>query len=543
MKSHYNRMFFGMSRVSVILVAGIAFLGSVFTILHVLIGNVHTLPGTTYTWTGHYYLDYFYYLVPIGQGIRGDLMSQQQFSLFDNSIYPHLWPYILLGHLARLLQLNVFTAYWGSVFIFTFLLIFLIYFVIDMILSGEPFYLKFVALLFTLFSVPFAGYDFWYSQSIFFRRFEPIPHHLLSSIAVVSGFILTAKLLEGIGKSYTETIKKSLLIALILIGVASFNSYHVVMPLSAIAAAFFIYPFVFRPFKHSSFIYAMSVFIITVGLVGIFVMVLKNFYTDSTFMAAFKKTEVGLFLVPPLHTLILSIGPIVLLLPFGILRFFKSPNMMKYLIISIVVTGFALYFSDVDRMIGTHKGRFLTSYIYLFYGPTAAYGLKTLMNWSGKFKFIVFTLILLVIGWYITRYNIWVLGEVAGDRNINSPLSYLPKGIFSGLKFLEEQKENKAVLTTPSQFLGQVIPAFVGKKMYVARHIVTSFYEEKAARSNRFYLGMDRPEATEFVKSQGIGFVVLTSIEGYDSKVLYRYPFLKEIYKNKDIVIFEVKEK
>ena len=94
---------------------------------------------------------------------------------------------------------------------------------------------------------------------------------------------------------------------------------------------------------------------------------------------------------------------------------------------------------------------------------------------------------------------------------------------------------------TPSQFLGTVLPIFVRRRTYVARQIITPNYIDKNIRTSNFYLGaMTDQEALSFLRKNGLRFVALTSIEGYDVKQLFKYPFLKEIYRNKDIIIFKV---
>ena len=136
--------------------------------------------------------------------------------------------------------------------------------------------------------------------------------------------------------------------------------------------------------------------------------------------------------------------------------------------------------------------------------------------------------------------NISAFVEKLNDKNLNSPISYVPKGIVEGFKFLDRQPQRSNVLLTPSQFLGTVVSAFTDRRTYIARHAATPDYLDKNLRTSNFYLGaMSDDQALDFLKKNDLQFVVLTSIEGYDVNLLFRYPFLREIYRNKDIIIFK----
>ena len=86
------------------LVIVLSFIVAFLSMLHVILGYSKSPKEMVYLWTGHYYLDYFYYLTPIAQGIRGAIISYQQGATDDGTFYPHLWPYVVL--LNRDLQLQ-----------------------------------------------------------------------------------------------------------------------------------------------------------------------------------------------------------------------------------------------------------------------------------------------------------------------------------------------------------------------------------------------------------------------------------------------------
>ncbi len=251
------------------------------------------------------------------------------------------------------------------------------------------------------------------------------------------------------------------------------------------------------------------------------------------FASVFKNVESALRPSLGLKIVFLSHGPLIFLALLGLIGILKKLDPLKILLITFFVLSYGLYFSSVDKILGTHNGRFLSPLNYILLSSLAILALKRM-----RFNFILIFMLLI----YFLPVNLKVFGDTLNDRNISSPISYLAKGIIEGFRFLDKYPGKGDVLLTPSQFLGTVMPIYSARKTYVARQIVTPNYIEKNIRASNFYLGaMADKEAGEFLKKNGLKFVVLTSIEGYDVKVLYRYPFLKEIYKNKDIIIFKLK--
>ena len=529
------------------LVIALSLVVSVLGMLHVIIGFAKTPHGMTYLWTGHYYLDYFYYLTPIAQGARGILLSFSQAATDDPMRFIHLWPYTLVGYITRFLNLSPITIYWGSVFILSFLLAILIFKTIEILLERESFGMKVTALLLSVFAAPFflpvfQGkawtiylFDFWYSNSTFFRRLEPIPHHLLSSVFILAAFLITSELILNIKKlTLKKVVLNSLLVGLLSSAVFSFNSFNMLIPFGALSLTAFL--FILSCFWKRDYKSGFSLFLFLVINVGMFVTAgwaLRNYYAHTMFASVFKEVELALHQNSGFKTVFLSHGPLLIFSLFGLAGFLKKLDPLKILLMIFFLLSYGLYFSSIDKILGTHNGRFLSPLNYILLGSLAVLAIKKI-----RFNFIIIAILLL----YFLPVNLKVFGDILNDRNISSPISYLPKGIIDGFRFLDKYPEEGNVLLTPSQFLGAVMPIYVNRKTYVARQIVTPNYIEKNIRTSNFYLGaMTDKEAEEFLAKNGLKFVVLTSIEGYDVKILFRYPFLKGIYRNKDTIIFKVK--
>ena len=174
--------------------------------------------------------------------------------------------------------------------------------------------------------------------------------------------------------------------------------------------------------------------------------------------------------------------------------------------------------------------RFLSPLNYTLLAVLTVVGIKKLKT------LLVVCLILLLL---FIPGNFEGIRSQINDPNLVSPISYLPKGIIDGFKFLDTLPGKQTVLTTPAQFLGMIASIYSGKPVYLNRPGLYK-YDEKVNITARFYLGLlEERQAKEFLEKNQIGFIILTSIENYPLDKLGQYNFLKKIYQNKDIVIFQ----
>lgn len=546
-------------------VAVIAIITTTLSILHVLLGWAKTPANTQYMWTGHYYLDYFYYLQFIAQGLYGNLIAHQYFATGDNSLYIHLYPYLFIGYLAKLLHMSVIMAYWTSVCLFIFSIVFLMYAVIKNILKNQPFAIHICTLLFAIYAAPFFTilnidgkkqiglYDFWFSGSTLFNRFEPIPHHLLSIIGMLISFLLVEKIFDNNSEfSVWKSRNKITLLIIINALLMIFYPFGMIVFLFGLGL-FYITKIVSRPtFKKN--IYFTICFALTSLICLIVGYAIKQYYLHATtFTENFSSTELVFNQQISLFQLFRVIGPIALFFPFGLIGAFRNRNSLSSFYVLFTIGSIVLFFSPLNKMLGTHNARFLSPLNYITYAFLSVYGIQSISQIARKYKRLVFSILFITIFILITISTAQSFTRILQDKNIDSPISYLPKNIFTGFTFLDKQRDSKAVLTTPSQFIGQLLPVFVNKKVYIARQIATPGYESKASEADAFFRSsLTANNASTLLRDNGIGYVVLTSLEGYVatddfrtydfSGQLYKtYPFLSEIYKNKDIVIFKVK--
>lgn len=112
---------------------------------------------------------------------------------------------------------------------------------------------------------------------------------------------------------------------------------------------------------------------------------------------------------------------------------------------------------------------------------------------------------------------------------------YLPLEIKGGFEFLENRKET-GVLALP--LIESYVPAHTGKSVYCGHQDQTPGFQEKLINTINFYSGkFSAVEAERFLRENNINFVVYSDEEKQLGQL--KYPFLKSVYKNDRIEIFE----
>lgn len=529
------------------LVLIVTFIVSVLSILHVIIGYAKSPPGIVYMWTGHYYLDYFQYVQAIAQGMQGKWLLENPLSIEDNSkTFLGMWQNLIFGKVGQFFRLSPIATYWLTVFTLSFLLGLLIFKFIKRLLKDEAFSKQLIAYILTLFAAPFYKvikdngkvivqiYSFWSDKGVLWKRFDSIPYHLTAAILSILVLIWAGDTLEKINTLSARSILfRAIGISLTIIFLLTFSPASALLLVSAIGVynSFLFFKFLFK--KQIKFLGKIILFTsIIVAFVIPAALFIKTTIMSSYYRIAFD-FEKGWQVKFGLSQFFLTHGPLSLLAFLGIKNYLQKANHIRLLFLVFVLVSYVLFFSPVPVLLSTTNTRFLSPLSYTLFAVLTILWIKGL-----KSQIIVVVLLML----FFLPANITAFQNIINDKNIFSPISYLPKGMIGGFKYLNTIPEKGNVMLTPSQFLGCVLPIYTDRKVYVARHNITFKYMEKNITASNFYLGaMTDDQAHEFLEKNGLKFVVLTSIEGYDVKPLYRYPFLKEIYKNKDIVIFKLK--
>ena len=519
-----------------ILVINIGLITSIINILHVIIGYARTLPGQVYLATGHYYLDYFEYLQAISQGQHGQWLWENDYitSVKIKTIFG-MWQYLIFGKIGLLFHLSPTAAYWGTKIILSIILSVLIFFVIKKILINKPFYWQLAAYVLTLFSAPFfkivinnnlkiIPYRFWNDQATLFNRFGNIPYHISDQIVVLLLILIVTNSLDKIVSLSKKTVITRFIV---IVGLLSFLLSFSPASFLLIVASL-ILTLIWLLFSKQSFLKIKFLGII-LSIIFPLSVLMKNFYINK-FFGGVSQIESNWQIHPPLIFVLLTTGPILLFFWIGFKNYFRQLTTIKIIFFSFVFSSYLMFFSPLAFYLKTTNVRFLSPLNYTLLAVLTVVGIKKLKT------LLVVCLILLLL---FIPGNFEGIRSQINDPNLVSPISYLPKGIIDGFKFLDTLPGKQTVLTTPAQFLGMIASIYSGKPVYLNRPGLYK-YDEKVNITARFYLGLlEERQAKEFLEKNQIGFIILTSIENYPLDKLGQYNFLKKIYQNKDIVIFQ----
>lgn len=534
-----------MKAAKIITIVNFAFLVSILSILKVIIGFASTPPNFTYLAVGHYYLDYFEYLQQTAQGMMGHWTILNQFATDDPTKTILGWgQYLIIGKIAKFLHLSVVTGYWFGVFFLVFFLSLLIFFIIKRLLPNLGFFYQLIAWFFCLFAVPFfkvvneAGvnkivpHDFWYAQISFFNRFGGVPHHLSTGILTILILLISADIFDRLKTNVLPKIiyLKIITVTGLLVLLLTFAPFQVINLISAIFLLGFVSIFNKIPIKNLVYFLLFIVLIVfpTAWLI-------KISHDGSGLFQRAIAWETAQEYHPELSLVFLTTGPILIFAFFGLRRYLKQITNIKLLLLFYVVFVYLYFSSHLAHYLGTFNHRFLSPLAYVLFGTLAILGVKEIAGWFGKAKKIIAVfLIILLSGYFLWLTTIFLLFFNPVDQT-----SYLPNPIYSGLKFLGNQPEKKAVLT--SAYFGPIVPVFADKNVYIGRMIFTPDLEKKLVIADRFYRGeMSLNEAKKFVDNNKIGFVFLTFYDIYQPQNLEKYTFLKIIYDKENVKVYKV---
>ena len=515
----------------------ISVIASIINIFHVILGLAKTPVNFTYLATGHYYLDYFEYLQHIAQGKAGDWLPVSYFVTNNSLVDWRFFPYILLGKIAYIFNLSPMFIYWLSVFLLTVFILIGFYWLIKIMLNQEPFYLKIFAFIIAIVSGPFYKiifsngrvsldpYDFWYGPSFFYRRFEPIPYHLLGILLLILIIIIT----NNLWKKFNETTNKKVLLTgltvAVLIAVSmTFSPFALFSFIPALLIMSFIYFIKEKKLRVKIFLFNLIIFTLVIPTA---ILLRKSTgYGGFNFEIAWIQHVSWWFLL-------LSLGPMVLFFPFGLYDYFKKYNFVKYLLFIFTLISFGLFFSPIAYYLGVHNLRFFSGVSYIFYGVLTVLGIKNISILFKKYsKATVFILsaFLILYSLFLVFNKIKLKITDSDSRVPIVNISYVPNSLIAGLKTIATFQDIQNVLVAPYSNIRLLVPIFGSRRVF------------NLDIANQFFTGqMKEEEAKRFFKKNNIGYVVLSYLDNYDLNSLRQYHFLKLTFSNRIIKVWQLK--
>lgn len=530
-------------------VVTISIIVATINIFHVIIGLAKTPTGFTYMATGHYYLDYFEYLQHIAIGISGSWIPTNYFTTDPTLTDWRFFPYVLLGKVALIFHLSPMMAYWIAVFFLTVLTLIGFYYLINLMLIKEAFFFKIIAFLITIFSGPayqiiinksqliLNPYDFWYGPTSFIRRFEVVPYHTLGLLLLLLIVIFINKIWEKISNfSKKILLFKSFSVAILLTVLMTF------LPLvlaSLIPALLIISTIRFIKYKKDrSKIFSFNIILLIFLIPTAFILRHSTGYSGWNF-------EINWINHDPWWYVLLSLGPMILFFPFGLRAYLKENNFLRQLLLIFTLVSYGLFISPLAYYLGTHNLRFFSSISFVCYGVLTVFGIKKISSLFRRYSKVTVVLISLLLISYSSFLTFYSLNKRLLGLDAGSPetiWTYLPSPIIEGLQLLHNYPQAN-VLTGPYGGIGMFVPIFSYRRVYVGHPslILNPNIEKKRTISYLFYSGtMSDKEAINFIKTNKIGFIILTSYDNFDPNIINRYTFIKPIFVKESIIIWKV---
>jgi hypothetical protein len=515
-------------------------------------GAFQTPPEQTYLAIGHSYLDYLEYTQQIAQGIFGHTSVANQFTTNDPTQTIIGWgQYLLIGYIAKFFHAPPFLAYWVAVFLLSTCVLLTSFFLIRKILHAQPFSYQLTAFLFSIFAVPFVTIslnpfiitpmEFFYSPISLFHRLGGVPHHLMTTLFICIGILLSSTILQnGIEKKWRQFYTKLILFILLSLALLTFAPLQIFSLLSSIGTTtcFYIWWYWQRQ-KHITNLKPFVIFLFVLGITMLpAALCIKSIHgSQELFLRAIAWERTQQYHATLLE-LLGTLGPILFLVPFGIRRYFKSLTPIKLILFFFVAFSYLYFSTDLAYFFGTFNQRFLTPLSYVLFAILAINGLRSITH---KFPHIpllstgIITLYLL----YFTIVTILILKSFGGS----DALGYMPNDFFTGIKILNQQSDTKAVLTSSYKNLGILIPSIIDRNVYVGRIIFTPDYPQKQNTADQFYAGnMDEKEAYQLLQANNIGYIIVSTIEPYPKENMLKYPFITQLYENSFLTILQFHE-
>ncbi|EKE14840.1 MAG: hypothetical protein ACD_12C00272G0006 [uncultured bacterium] len=536
-----------MKKIQWLTVATISIIVSTINIIHVVIGSAKTPTGFTYLATGHYYLDYFEYLQHIATGISGRWLPINNFTTDPTLVDWRFFPYILLGKIAWFFHLSPIITYWVSIFFLTLLTLIGFYYLINLMLQKETFTLKIIAFLIAIFSGPaykifvnngqliLNPYDFWYGPAAFIRRLEAIPYHALGLLLL----LIIVFFVNNIWRNIHILSNKSILINSIMVSIlsAALLTFSPLSLASLVPALLIISTIYYIKLKSDRLKIFLLNGILLMVLIPIGLILRHNIgYGGISF-------EMNWISRDPWWFVLFNLGPIILFFPFGIKEYLKENNFLKQLLLVFTLVSYCLFISPAAYYLGIHNLRFFSSISYIFYGVLTVLGIKKISSMfknKGKIIILLISSVLIFYSSFLTFYTLYKRAAGLDPTTPETIWTYLPSPIIEGLKLLQNYPQRN-VLVGPYGGIGMFVPTFSYKKVYVSHPAGTPDFEKKQSTAYHFYSGMmTKEEANKFIKRNKIGFVILTSYDNFDAKIISHYSFLKSIFLKPSITIWTV---
>jgi hypothetical protein len=362
-------------------------------------------------------------------------------------------------------------------------------------------------------------------------------------ILIIFILLLADRLISGLSSlNWPRLLKKTLIFVLLLVFLLTFDPFQVINLMSSFLIVGWIYFNLCLLKNNKKGVLKLIVFL---GLTSIIV-IPSAIYIKISLQSIdyFKRAslwEITQQNYPGFWEFFAVTGPILIFIPFGIKAFFKSTIPLKFLFFFYTFFCYIYFYSPLAAYFGGHNGRFVDPVVYVLFGVLTILGIKAITGLLTKKPILITTVIIFFLGYFLIVTSVIYKSLPGVDV-----FSYFPKELITGIKVIDQQPDKKVVLTSPMLPLGAIVPSIVDRKVYLGNFLSTPNYDNKTVIVDQFYEGiMTDEQAKQFVIENNIGYVILSPLEthqygNYKASTLEAYSFLRKIYENSAVKIFQV---
>ncbi len=495
-----------------------------------------------YIWIAHYYADYFLYVSQIAQGVRGNWIFSR--AMYTNEFIPDTWVYwpnVLIGKVGSIVNTSPFILYSLSLLIFVVLLLFLIYTLTRHVFPTQP-HIQLLAFLFCATASNFPNinalitrnefslmHEMWFSPTPALNRFGGVPHQTLQTILLLCSILLCTKLFI-----YPQRVKLftiyCLLFAVACFLTATISPIQMLILYVSIAGSLII----LKPNRLTTISLAIGGLSATLGAYMV------NHAFDASILYTFAKNwEASQPVTTSLPTLFLAMGPISLMMPFGIKGFLKKHTPLTLILFLYGGLSVALFISPIPHFLHTSPVRWIhpaSFSIWYCLSALGVYELSSRVHQSRALSSLIILLyLILTFPALIAQVDIRSSKKTASI--LYSDVNHVPTLVISTLT---THRLTDVVLTDPTLPYDALVPILTGKRSFTGHPVHTLYPQVKEQLRWQFFTGsMKENVAKQFLTDHSIGSIIVSTLSKH---TLSSYSFLTASYSNEAIIIYETKK-
>jgi hypothetical protein len=511
---------------------------------HVITEWFANKPGQYFVGISHYYQDFFLYSSYIAQGISGSWLYVQD--LYTNESLPAFWFYWFYALVGRIGTVTGYSAphlYNLSLFATIVILVYVLYTLVKHIFPSSS--AATVAFLFVLSASNFTTRigqqmtlmgNTWFSPTPALNRLGGVPHQAMQTVLLI--------LLAIIASIKPEGIRYSLLRLIFMAFISFISALLNPVTTSLLVAAFgcvwltkVIQSYARNRARLFSFDVSTRIFLVISISFFIGSLLAKKSVDGIELYAIGRAWELRQQVSLSIVDWLISMGPIIFFVPFGILPYFSTYTALRYVLFINTALSVLLFFSPLPDMMGIARIRWLSPAAYLFFPILAAQGYVWLINKLQTLRIPNNLSAAVLLSGYILLSMPSLMVQIQernnpfrSDQTIQL-LNHLPKPVYDAYQVLDRIPNNETVIITdPSLPHDTAIPAFTAKTSFTGHLLHTLYPEVKQALREKFFsAAMTASEASQFCRDHRIAYILA---KPENTQFLTVYTGMKKLYSN-----------